>query len=166
MKRILLFIFLSSALLASSQLNETNKVMNPRALNKMGYGIQLFGPAPFASVYVNYFVNQNVNIEGGIGLIGAYGGVHYMVGRKDKKNLISPYLGADVGVMRLPNFNFGFFGGNSEFLANFITSYFSAGIQLMTQRGFHLSIEGAVFAFKGFNSNVIPWGSLKIGQNF
>lgn len=166
MKRILLFIFLSSALHASSQLNKTNKVMNPRALNKMGYGIQLFGPAPFASVYVNYFVNQNVNIEGGIGLLGAYGGVHYMVGRKDKKNLISPYLGADVGVMRLPNFNFGFYGGNSEFWANFITSYFSAGLQLMTQRGFHLSIEGAVFAFKGFNSNVIPWGALKIGQNF
>jgi hypothetical protein len=166
MKRILLFIFLSSALLASSQLNETNKVMNPRALNKMGYGIQLFGPAPFASVYVNYFVNQNVNIEGAIGLLGAYGGVYYMVGRKDKKNLISPYLGADVGVMRLPNFNFGFYGGNSEFWANFITSYFSAGLQLMTQRGFHLSIEGAVFALKGFNSNVIPWGALKIGQNF
>ncbi|MFM1893420.1 MAG: hypothetical protein RIQ90_586 [Bacteroidota bacterium] len=144
---------------------ENTTVRNPRAFYKKGYDIRLLGPTPLLSVSMNYFVNQNVNLEAGIGLIGAFGGIEYYLGKKEKRNLTVPYAGLKVGYMTLPDIDPAL-GGSSDAWGKFATVYLPVGVQLMTMNGFHISLEGALFATFGYHRNAAPWGSLKIGKNF
>jgi len=148
-----------------SHAQEGTIIRNPRALYKTGYDIRLLGPTPLASISMNYFVSQNINLEAGIGLIGAFGGIEYYYGKKEKRNLAVPYAGLKIGYMTLPDIDPGFAGGSGGW-GKFATVYLPMGLQLMTRSGFHISLEGALFATFGSSRNTSPWGSLKIGQNF
>ena len=153
-------------LVLNTTLSQENKpILNPRCLQKTGYDFRIFGPTPFLSISINHYINHNINLEAGLGLVGAYGGIQYYFGKKEKKNLIVPYTGLNLGYMTLPDIEVGI-GGSSGGWGKFMTFYIPAGVQLMTLNGFNLSVEGAMFAFTGYNSKVMPWGSLKIGQNF
>lgn len=144
-----------------SHAQESTIIRNPRGLYKTGYDIRLLGPTPLLSISMNYFVSQNINLEAGIGLIGAFGGIEYYYGKKEKRNLAVPYAGLKIGYMTLPDIV-----GGSENWGKFATVYLPVGLQLMTMSGFHISLEGGLFATFGSFRNATPWGSLKIGQNF
>lgn len=158
----LLIVFLSSHVIFS-QLD--SKVLNPRGIHKTGYYFSFLGPAPFLSFSMNHFLNEKINLEAGLGAVGAFGGIHFFSSKKEKKSLFAPYTGINLGFMTLPDIEVGI-GGSSGGWGKFMTFYIPAGVQLMTLNGFHLSVEGAMFAFTGYNSKVMPWGSLKIGKNF
>ena len=138
---------------------------NPRCIYKTGYSFQFLGPAPYLSFSTNHFLNEKINIEAGVGLIGAFGGVHFFAGKKEAKSLLAPYTGINLGYMTLPIIEVGI-GGSSGGWGKFMTFYIPVGVQLMNRNGFQLSVEGAMLAFTGYNSKVIPWGSLKIGKNY
>ncbi|MBM3161289.1 MAG: hypothetical protein FJZ66_08145 [Bacteroidetes bacterium] len=159
---LLLIVFLSFHLFYGQK---DSIVLNPRCIHKTGYDFNFLGPSPFLSFSVNHFINEKVNLEAGLGVLGAYGGIHFFSSKKEKKSLFAPYTGINLGFMTLPDIEVGI-GGSSDGWGKFMTFYIPAGVQLMTMNGFHLSIEGAMFAFTGYNSKVMPWGSLKIGQNF
>lgn len=147
---------------------ENNQLLNPRSFQKTGFDLRLLGPTVFLAFEANHFINHNINIQAGIGLIGYYGGVQYYHGRKDKKNLIVPYTGFNVGYFYEPDFGPGAgpsAGGGS------VTSYIPLGFQLMIKNGFHFSLEGAMFVqfyetTQGIENTIRPFGSLKIGKNF
>ena len=163
-KYILLLLIVFSSLEFFSQ-KDSSRILNARALHKTGYDFRILGPTPFLSISINHYLNHNINLESGLGLVGAYGGIHYYFGKKDKKNLIVPYTGLNLGYMTLPDIEVGI-GGSSGGWGKFMTFYIPAGVQLMTLNGFNLSVEGAMFAFTGYNSKLMPWGSIKIGYNF
>jgi hypothetical protein len=144
---------------------ENMSMLNPRGNNKTGYCFRILGPTPFLSFSMNHFINERINLEAGLGLVGAYGGVHFFASKQEKKNLLAPYTGINLGYMTLPDIEVGI-GGSSGGWGKFMTFYIPVGVQLMTKNGFHLSIEGAMFAITGDRSNATPWGSLKIGRNF
>lgn len=158
----LLIVFLSSHVIFSQK---DSKVLNPRGIHKTGYYFSFLGPAPFLSFSMNHFLNEKINLEAGLGVLGAYGGIHFFSSKMEKKSLFAPYTGINLGFMTLPDIEVGI-GGSSGGWGKFMTFYIPAGVQLMTMNGFNLSVEGAMFAFTGYNSKVMPWGSLKIGQNF
>ena len=144
---------------------ENMSMLNPRGDYKTGYCFRILGPTPFLSFSMNHFINERINLEAGLGLVGAYGGIHFFASKQDKKNLLAPYTGINLGYMTLPDIQVGI-GGSSGGWGKFMTFYIPVGVQLMTKNGFHLSIEGAMFAITGDRSNATPWGSLKIGRNF
>jgi hypothetical protein len=168
MKKIILVTLLVN-LLHSAICQENNQLLNPRSFQKTGFDLRLLGPTLFLALEANHFINHNINIQAGIGLIGFYGGVQYYHGRKDKKNLFTPYSGFNVGYVYIPDYGPGAgpsSGGGS------ITNYIPLGVQLMIKNGFHLSLEGAwliqIFntSSQGIQNTVRPFGSLKIGKNF
>ena len=144
---------------------ENMSMLNPRGDYKTGYCFRILGPTPFLSFSMNHFINERINLEAGLGLVGAYGGVHFFASKQEKKNLLAPYTGINLGYMTLPDIEVGI-GGSSGGWGKFMTFYIPVGVQLMTKNGFHLSIEGAMLAITGNRSNAAPWGSLKIGRNF
>jgi len=148
--------------------------LNLRAFQKTGFDFRLLGPTVFLAFEANHFINQNINIQGGIGLIGFYSGIQYYHGRKDKKNLIVPYSGFNLRYFYLPDIALGSVGGYC-----LPSCYFPQGFQLMTKNGFHISLEGALFLqntndpslasyvmYQGDYVSIQPWGSFKIGKNF
>jgi hypothetical protein len=144
---------------------DTLSIRNPRYKYKTGYCFRFLGPAPFLSFSMNHFLNEKINLEAGLGVVGAFGGVHFFAGKKEKKSMLAPYTGINLGYMTLPDIEVGI-GGSSGGWGKFMTFYIPVGVQLMNRNGFHLSIEGAMLAFTGYNSKVMPWGSLKIGKNY
>lgn len=144
---------------------ENTTVRNPRAIYKTGYDVRLLGPTPLLSVSMNHFINHHINVEAGVGFVGAFGGIDYYLGKKDKRSLVAPYAGLKLGFMTLPDIDPAV-GASSGAWGKFATIYVPAGFQLMTMSGFHVSLEGALFATFGYFRNAAPWGSLKIGKNF
>jgi len=168
---LLLLVFLSSHIFYGQK---DSIVLNPRAIQKTGFDFRLFGPTVLLAFEGNHFINQNINIQGGIGLIGFYGGIQYYHGRKDKKNLIVPYSGFNLAYFYLPDFGPGSGGGYG-----LPSCYIPLGFQLMTKNGFHISLEGALFLqntndpslaayvfYQGDFVSIQTWGSFKIGKNF
>lgn len=85
MNKFLTVFFLTSLITIQAQSSEK---MNQRSVRKFGYGFQLLGPTLGASFYLDYFINHNVNIEGGAGLIGFYGGAKNLWWKKGKEAII------------------------------------------------------------------------------
>ena len=50
---------------------------NPRLNNRLGVGINIGSPTILLSFSLDYFITSSVNIEAGIGLFGAFGGMKY-----------------------------------------------------------------------------------------
>jgi hypothetical protein len=163
------FIFLTTLIFSSIGLsqNTNNEVIgkNPRTYKTKGYGIQLGGPTVIISGYYNKFINHHINYELGGGLFGVYGGAKYYAGKKDNKQLFSPYVGANLGLNYLPYIRI-FFDGSSTASGweSSISFYAPAGIQLMTKTGFHMSIEAALVLATKFDPH--PWVAFKYGKNF
>lgn len=168
MKKAIVFIFLSIASIGFGQENNPSvSTLNPRRIRKLGYGFQLMGPTLFTSFYMNYFINHQVNIEAGAGLLGFYGGTKFHFGKKEQKQLFSPYAGINLGRISLPDLNFGWYGGTGSGWNGFFMVYLPVGIQFMNKSGFHASIEGAWMRYSGASfTNTIPYGAIRIGKNF
>ena len=164
MNKFLTVFFLTSLITIQAQSSEK---INQRSVRNFGYGFQLLGPTLGASFYLDYFINHNVNIEGGAGLIGFYGGAKIYGGKKEKKQLFSPYFGLNVGMISLPDINMGWYGGSSSGWNKLASVYVPVGIQLMNKNGFHFSVEGAYFFYGSSSfSRSIPYGSIRLGKNF
>ena len=83
----LLLLTLSGACFAQEAQNEELR-------KRIGLGFSLFGPGQFASLDLNYFINNSLNAEVGLGLPMKYGGIKYHFGSGHfKKN---PYIGLQV----------------------------------------------------------------------
>jgi hypothetical protein len=163
---VLIFILISSCGNTQVKMSE-RKEFNPRTTKKVGYGFQFMGPTLFASCYMNYFINHHMNIEAGGGFLGFYGGTKFHFGKKEQKQLFSPYAGINLGRISLPDLNFGWYGGTGSGWNGFFMVYLPVGIQFMNKSGFHASIEGAWMRYSGSSfTNTIPYGAIRIGQNF
>jgi hypothetical protein len=162
---ILLLILLFSSIGFTQSINHESIGKNPRTYKTKGYGIQLGGPTIIISGYYNKFINHQLNFELGGGLFGVYGGAKYYAGKKDNKQLLSPYIGANLGLNYLPYIRI-FFDGSSSAAgwSSSISFYAPAGIQLMTKTGFHLSIETALVLATQFDPHL--WVAFKYGKNF
>jgi hypothetical protein len=138
-----------------------NAQSNPRSIYKNGFGIQLGGPTSLFSVSYNHFWTANINGEVGVGILGAYTGAKYYFDKEYKKQLAAPYVGATIAIIP-PFFSKGFQR----------VIYVPFGIQLISKKGFHFSLEIAPIFIKdygempGLMNDVTLFGGLKIGKNF
>ncbi len=159
MNKLFITLFLSFSNLIFSQASESMESENPRCFRKFGLGIQLAGPTGAFSIYSNWFVTNNVNIETGIGMLGYYGGIKYYTGKKDKKQLLSRYVGLELGQ----------FGLNFD-IQKRIVVYAPFGLQWMNKKGYNFSVELAIVTQRKIPTfehyRTIPFGALKIGKNF
>ncbi len=114
-----------------------------------------------ASVYYNVFLDQNSNIEFGLGLIGAYGGYRYYFGKADNPQVVSPYVGALVSI--IPPLT------SKQSTRLF---YFPIGIQAMSKDGWNVSLEVAPILMRelgapsGMPNDLFAFGALRFGKNF
>jgi hypothetical protein len=163
---VLFFIWIASYGFGQQKIQKGND-FNPRSEKKVGYGFQFMGPTLFASFYMNYFINHQVNVEAGGGFLGYYGGAKFHLGKKEQKQLFSPYIGVNLGRISLPDMNFGWYGGTGSGWKGFFTVYLPVGIQLMNKNGFHFSVEGAWMYYTGSAfTKSIPYGAMRFGKNF
>ncbi len=126
--------------------------INKRNDFKDGFGLKIGGPTFALALNYNHFFNQNLNLELGAGIVGAYGGLKYFFGKEDKVMRFTPYVGAEYCYTAII-FD-GFYQG----------VYLPLGVQFFSKKGFNLSLEASCFLFYGYGA--IPWGSLHIGKNF
>ncbi|MEN9994984.1 MAG: hypothetical protein RL762_1641 [Bacteroidota bacterium] len=138
-----------------------NAQSNPRSTYKNGVGIQLGGPTTIISINYNHFWTANINGEAGIGLLGAYTGAKYYFGKEYNRQIAAPYVGATFSL--IPPF---FSKGYQRII------YLPIGLQLMSKKGYNLSLEVASCFIKNYGE--IPglmydfsfFGGIKIGKNF
>ena len=139
---------------------------NPRLNNRFGVNIIMGGPSLVLSGSLDYFITSSVNIEAGIGLFGAFGGMKYhFSGSKNTANW-TPYLGL-------------FYGANLSLETDTYTNlYVPLGLQYTGSKGFVFAVEIAgIFVVKELNdySSFFPnsseilispvWGAIKLGYH-
>ena len=196
MKKIFIILFISNNLLAQDVLTESfgsenletlnysfskkdlikindNKAQitwgNPRLNNRLGVGINIGSPTILLSFSLDYFITSSVNIEAGIGLFGAFGGMKYhFSGSKNTANW-TPYLGL-------------FYAYNLSIFNNKNTNlYVPLGLQYTSNEGFTFGVELAGrFLITSPNNSfslfdktydysdyIFPlWGAIKFGYHF
>ena len=138
---------------------------NPRN-NRFGVNINMGSPTLLLSASLDYFITSSVNIEAGIGLFGAFGGMKYhFSGSKNTANW-TPYLGL-------------FYGANLSLETDTYTNlYVPLGLQYTGSKGFVFAVEIAgIFVVKELNdySSFFPnsseilispvWGAIKLGYH-
>ena len=139
---------------------------NPRLDNRFGVNINIGSPTIGFSVSFDCFITSSVNIEAGIGLFGAFGGMKYhFSGSKNTANW-TPYLGL-------------FYGANLSLESDAYTNlYVPLGLQYTGNKGFVFAVEIAgIFVVKELNdySSFFPnsseilispvWGAIKLGYH-
>jgi hypothetical protein len=160
MKRILIVIalFLTSSNIFSQ---------NPREDLSLGFSTTLGGPTAILSVSLDYFIMPTLNIEGGIGLFGYYGGAKYHFFGNTNSN-VTPYIGRFLVGLRAFDLTNGKTHG---------VFYLPIGAQYISNRGFKIGLEAATFVVpKRLNEFINPdfefgfgfrvWPALKIGFHF
>ena len=196
MKKIFIILFISNNLLAQDVLTESfgsenletldysfskkdlikindNKAQitwgNPRLNNRLGVGINIGSPTILLSFSLDYFITSSINIEAGIGLFGAFGGMKYhFSGSKNTANW-TPYLGL-------------FYAYNLSIFNNKNTNlYVPLGLQYTSNEGFTFGVELAGrFLITSPNNSfslfdktydysdyIFPlWGAIKFGYHF
>ena len=142
---------------------------NPRLNNRLGVGINIGSPTILLSFSLDYFITSSVNIEAGIGLFGAFGGMKYhFSGSKNTANW-TPYLGL-------------FYAYNLSIFNNKNTNlYVPLGLQYTSNEGFTFGVELAGrFLITSPNNSfslfdktydysdyIVPlWGAIKFGYHF
>ena len=135
---------------------------NPRLNNRLGVGINIGSPTILLSFSLDYFITSSVNIEAGIGLFGAFGGMKYhFSGSKNTANW-TPYLGL-------------FYAYNLSIFNNKNTNlYVPLGLQYTSNEGFTFGVELAgrfliTYANNSYSSldYFVPlWGAIKMGYHF
>ena len=142
---------------------------NPRLNNRLGVGINIGSPTILLSFSLDYFITSSVNIEAGIGLFGAFGGMKYhFSGSKNTANW-TPYLGL-------------FYAYNLSIFNNKNTNlYVPLGLQYTSNEGFTFGVELAGrFLITSPNNSfslfdktydysdyIFPlWGAIKFGYHF
>ncbi len=145
-KIVLLFLFFV-------HFSSFGQEINPRNEFKNGFGLKIGGPTLALALNYNHFFTQNINLELGAGLIGAYAGVKYYFGTADKVMRFAPYVGAQLFCTAII-----FDGVYPGF-------YLPFGVQLLSKNGFNLSLEASYLLLIGRGGN-FPWGSIHIGKNF
>ena len=123
---------------------------NPRLNNRFGVNIIMGGPSLVLSGSLDYFITSSVNIEAGIGLFGAFGGMKYhFSGSKNTANW-TPYLGL-------------FYGANLSLETDTYTNlYVPLGLQYTGNKGFTFAVELA--GRLEFGDGFFPvWGAIKFG---
>ena len=140
---------------------------NPRLNNRLGVGINIGSPTILLSFSLDYFITSSVNIEAGIGLFGAFGGMKYhFSGSKNTANW-TPYLGL-------------FYAYNLSIFKN-TNLYVPLGLQYTSNEGFTFGVELAGrFLITSPNNSfslfdktydysdyIVPlWGAIKFGYHF
>lgn len=166
---IALFVVLSATLFAQNSIDSVDS--NPRSFRKFGIGIQGMGPTVIGSIYLNYFATHNINIELGTGLFGTYAGAKYYMGKKENKQLFSPYAGINIGTFKLPDPLIFIFGGDLAWKRVYSVNI-PLGVQLMTKNGFNFSVEGSFLFINGSTTTGVPikvaspWGAIRLAKNF
>ena len=150
-KIVLLFLFFV-------QFSSFGQEINPRNEFKNGLGLKIGGPTRILALNYNHFFTQNINLELGVGLIGAYAGVKYYFGSADKVMRFAPYVGAQLfTTVMSDNSILGFYMPFGVYLP--------FGVQLFSKNGFNLSLEASyLLLFDADGSR--PGGSIHIGKNF
>lgn len=156
-KRNLSFILLVTTALAWGQ-NQVSDSVNRRLEVKNQLGVQFGGPS-FLSCNYEHFFNHHWSIEAGAGSILAISGVHvggrYYFGSKAKPTKFAPYLGAAIGAaFIIGGGSSGGIDGNGA-----AVGYVPLGIQLMTKKGFAVSLEAA---WMYLDNEVLPMGALRL----
>jgi len=193
MKKIFIILFISNNLLAQDVLTESfgsenletlnysfskkdltkiedNQAQitwgNPRLNNRFGVNMIMLGPSLVLSGSLDYFITSSVNIEAGIGLFGAFGGMKYhFSGSKNTANW-TPYLGL-------------FYGANLDIeIDSYTNLYVPLGFQYTGNKGFIFAVELAGrfllndryenndSFFSSDYSDFIPiWGAIKFGRH-
>ena len=125
---------------------------NPRN-NRFGVNINMGSPTILLSFSLDYFITSSINIEAGIGLFGAFGGMKYhFSGSKNTANW-TPYLGL-------------FYAGNiGADLEPYTNLYIPLGLQYTGNKGFTFAVElaGRLEFGDGFSP---VWGAIKMGYHF
>ena len=130
---------------------------NPRN-NRFGVNLNMGSPTILLSFSLDYFITSSINIEAGIGLFGAFGGMKYhFSGSKNTANW-TPYLGL-------------FYAYN---LSIFNNLYVPLGLQYTSNEGFTFGVELAgrfliTYANNSYSSldYFVPlWGAIKMGYHF
>ncbi len=142
-KIVLLFLFFV-------HFSSFGQEINPRNEFKNGFGLKIGGPTLALALNYNHFFTQNINLELGAGLIGAYAGVKYYFGTADKVMRFAPYVGATFTAI--------FFDGVNPGI------YLPLGVQLLSKNGFNLSLEASYLSTHYLYNG--PFGSIHIGKNF
>jgi len=119
----------------------------------LGIGVQFLGPTTIFSGYIDLFFGPNINLEVGIGMLGAYGGAKYFFGGKEPEKRWFPYAGAMA--LFIP----GLVGTDDT-----IGVYIPLGVQYMFPWGLMLGAELAAMA--NARGEVIPFGALRIAYRF
>ena len=123
---------------------------NPRLNNRFGVNLNMGSPTILLSFSLDYFITSSVNIEAGIGLFGAFGGMKYhFSGSKNTANW-TPYLGL-------------FYAGNiGAELEPYTNLYIPLGLQYTGNNGFTFAVELA--GRLEFGDGFFPvWGAIKFG---
>lgn len=151
---IAFLIFSLSTLEAKTNKQPDSNYQNPLIENNFGITAVAGGPAFLLTLQLDYFINKNINFQGGFGLVGYYLGTEYYF----IDDNWSPYLGFNVSYTIIP-ISIGHGIGEGS-----VSLYLPIGIQYMTDFGFSTSIE---FAYINKDVIEIPvWAALKIGYYF
>ncbi len=150
-KIVLLFLFFV-------QFSSFGQEINPRNEFKNGLRLSVGGPTRFLNVNYNHFFTQNINLELGVGVIGAFAGVKYYFGSADKVMQFAPYVGAQLYTAVMSDNSI--LGFDMPFGV-----YLPCGVQLFSKNGFNLSLEAYyLLLFDADGSR--PFGSIHVGKNF
>jgi hypothetical protein len=159
-KYLILGLCLFTKILSAQKNNNTN-ITNE---NKIEIGGQLLGPTKVISTFVNYYLNDKINIELGAGILGFYSGINYFFKKHSSSNW-RPYLGAYysraetiIGTCNCSS------GLNPTAMRSGI--YIPIGIKHLATNGFIFSPEISVYFKYNAKYSLKPWGSLKLGYQF
>ena len=152
--------FLTMAL--SAQNNNNSSTNQPE--KKIEIGGQILGPTKIISAFFEYYINNNTNIELGVGLIGFYSGINYFFLNRPKSGW-SPYMGAYYSraetITGSCNCSF---GTNPTALRSGF--YIPIGMQYLSINGFVFSPEIAAYYKFNAKNTLTVFGALKIGYRF
>ena len=179
MKKIFIILLISNNLLAQDVLTESFGSENLETLNYsfskkdlikieenktqiawgsnprnscFGLNINMGSPTFLLSASLDYFITSSVNIEAGVGILGAFGGMKYhFLGSKNTANW-TPYLGL-------------FYSVNTDTYDVYPNLYIPLGLQYTGNKGFTFAVELA--GIVALVDESIPiWGAIKMGHHF
>lgn len=148
MKKALIILFLFHFCHVNGQ------QMNRRLILKNGIGLKIGGPTPLLDVNFNHFINHNLNLEFGLGLVGGYAGAKYYAGKANKKTAFSPFFGVEMAI--------------SPWVADtFLPQYyFPLGIQFLSKHGFNFSLECSWYSALMDSRNNGFYGAMNVAYQF
>jgi len=146
--------------------NKIELPKNPRLARQIGISGVLLGPSVIGSVQLDLFLNENWQMDLGLGLVGIYGGLNYHFKGKDMHRMLTPYVGLK-GHIGFSPVDFAF---NPRTGLGF---YVPVGVSLVSKGMIYFAPELALhYAFLPGNGwfrdehVVAPFGALKLGLRF